>query len=126
MPFPLLLHRFLNFGRRSELLAIDYLRSLGYRVVTSSYRTKDGEVDIIGWDGEILAFIEVKARQSSEPPQDAVGYRKQQRVIRAAQAYLAKHHLRDACYRFDILTVSANPGCKPEFRLFRDAFHMYN
>ncbi|PYS51207.1 MAG: YraN family protein [Acidobacteria bacterium] len=126
MPFPLLLYRLLKFGRRSELLGIDYLRSLGYRVVTSSYRTKDGEVDIIGWDGDILAFIEVKARQSSEPPQDSVGHRKQRRVIRAAQDYLSRHHLQDASYRFDILAVTANPGCKPEFRLFRDAYRMYN
>ena len=126
MPFPLLLHRFLKFGRRSELLGIDYLRSVGYRIVSSGYWTRDGEVDIIGWEGDILAFVEVKARQSSDPPQDAVGHRKQQRVIRAARAYLAKHHLQDACCRFDILTVNANPGCTPEFRLFRDAFRMYN
>ncbi len=126
MPFPLLLHRFLTFGRRSELLGIDYLRSLGYRVVTSSYRTKDGEVDVIAWDGDVLVFIEVKARQSSEPPQDSVGHRKQTRVIRAAQAYLTRHHLQEAPYRFDILAVTAIPGCRPEFRLLRDAFRIYN
>src|SRR5206468_11264187 len=63
MPFPLLLHRFLTFGRRSELLGVDYIRSLGFRIVTSAYRTKDGEVDIIAWDDEVLVFSEVKARQ---------------------------------------------------------------
>src|SRR3954469_2289795 len=99
MPLPVLLHRILTFGRRSEILGIDYLRTKGYRIVTSGYRTKAGEVDVIAWDADILVFIEVKARQNDEPPEDSVGLRKQQRVIRAAQSYRTRHHLQDAPYR---------------------------
>lgn len=126
MPFPLLFHRLLTFGRRSEIQAIDYLRSLGYRVVTSAYRTKGGEVDIIAWDGDVLVFIEVKARRSSDPPEDSVGYIKQQRVIRAAESYIARHRLHEKPCRFDIVAITARAGSKPEFRLLRDAFGMYN
>jgi putative endonuclease len=124
MPFPLLLHRLLSFGRRSEILAIDYLRTVGYRIVTSGYRVKGGEVDVIAWENNVLVFVEVKARQNADPPEDAVGLRKQQRVIRAAQAYLSKHHLQDVEYRFDILAVTAMPRSQPEFRLLRDAFNV--
>ena len=126
MPFPLLLHRLLTFGRRSEILGLDYLRSVGFRIVTSPYRAKCGEVDIIAWEGNILVFVEVKSRQSAEPPEDSVGFRKRQRIIRAAQAYIARHRLHAAAYRFDILAVSTPRGAKPEFRLLRDAFNMYN
>ncbi|HYR90444.1 MAG TPA: YraN family protein [Terriglobia bacterium] len=126
MPFPLLLRRFLTFGRRSEILGIAYLRSLGYRVVTSGYRTRDGEVDVIAWEGEVLAFVEVKSLQSSEPPEDSVGDRKQKRIIRAAEAYIARHRLHSAPCRFDILSVTVLRGSRPEFRLLRDAFRMYN
>jgi len=126
MPFPLLFHRLLTFGRRSEIQAIDYLRSLGYRIVTSGFRAKGGEVDVIAWEGETLVFVEVKARQTTEPPEDAVGFRKQQRIIRAAQAYLSKHHRHEIQYRFDILAVTTVPGSQPKFRLLRDAFSMYN
>lgn len=126
MPFPLLLRRLISFGRRSEILGIDYLRSLGYRVVASSYRTKNGEVDIIAWDGDILVFLEVKARQSGDPPEDSVGFRKQERIKRAARTYLARHRLNGATYRFDILAVTTLAGHPPEFRLLRDAFRMYN
>jgi putative endonuclease len=126
MPFPLMLHRLLSFGRRSEILAIDYLRTLGYRIVTSGYRAKGGEVDVIAWEGNVLVFVEVKARQSAEPPEDAVGFAKQQRVIRAAKAYLSQHHLQDVEHRFDILAVTALPRSQREFRLLRDAFNMYN
>ena len=126
MPFPLLLRRFLPFGRSAEIGAIKYLRSVGFRIVTSGYRTKEGEIDVIAWEGDVLAFVEVKARRNVEPPEDSVGFHKQQRVIRAAKAYIARHRLHEAPYRFDILAITALPGSKPEFRLFRDAFGMYN
>ena len=123
MPFPLLFRRLLTFGRRSEILAIDYLRSLGYRIVTSGYRTTGGEVDVIAWDGATLVFVEVKARQTSEPPEDSVGYRKKQRIIRAARGYISRYRLHETPYRFDIVAVTSLPGSKPEFRLLRDAFN---
>jgi putative endonuclease len=122
VPFPLLFHRLLSFGRRSEIQAIDYLRTLRYRIVASGYRVKGGEVDVIAWDHDVLVFVEVKARKNSDPPQDAVGIKKQQRVIRAARAYMTKHRLHDTPYRFDILAVTAIPGAKPEFVLLHDAF----
>jgi len=122
MPFPLSLHRFLTFGRRSEILALDHLRSHGYRIVTSPYRTKTGEVDIIAWDGETLVFVEVKSRKNTDPPEDSVGPQKQQRIIRAAQSYISRYRLQDKPYRFDVLAVTSVPRSKPEFRLLRDAF----
>src|SRR5215467_550182 len=103
MPFPLLIHRLLTFGRCSEILALDHLRSRGYRIVTSSYRMKTGEVDIIAWDGDTLVFVEVKARKNTDPPEDSVGPQKQQRIIRAAQAYISRYRLQDKPYRFDVL-----------------------
>ena len=123
MPFPLFLHRLLSFGRRSELRAIDFLRTRGYRIVSSGFRTNAGEVDLIAWHGDVLVFIEVKARQNSDPPEDAVGYTKQQRIIRAAQAYISKHRLHDVPYRFDIVAVTVPPAGKPQFRLLPDAFN---
>jgi putative endonuclease len=122
MPFPLFLHRLLSFGRRSEILGADYLRSIGYRVVASGFRTRNGEVDIIAWDGEVLVFVEVKARQSGDPPEDAVNRSKQQRIARAANAYIARYRLQHVSHRFDILAVTSIPDGAPVFRLLRDAF----
>src|SRR5438477_12716071 len=85
MPFPMFLYRLLPFGRESELLGMEYLRSLGYRVVASSYRTQDGEVDIIAWGGEVLSFAEVKSLSTGGSPEGAVVAPKPQRIVRAAQ-----------------------------------------
>ena len=124
MPLPLFLYRWLPFGRKSEILGLSYLRSLGYRIVASPYRTKQGEVDIIAWDSDILVFIEVKSLHSSAPPEDAVGLRKRQRIIRAAQAYMSRHRLHDTPFRFDILAITSTTDSAPGFRLLRDAFHV--
>ena len=126
MPLPMFLYRLLPFGRESELLAMQYLRSLGYRVVASSYRTQGGEVDVIAWDGEVLTFVEVKSLSASGAPEDAVGARKRERIIRAAKTYIAKRRLHEKPCRFDILAVTRRRGSEPEFRLLRDAFAMYN
>jgi putative endonuclease len=122
MPLPLWWFRLLPFGRRSEIDGAAYLRSLGFKVVASGYRISAGEVDLIAWDGDQLVFIEVKSRHSEAPPEDAVGFRKQQRVIRAAHSYIARYRHFERSYRFDILAVTVLPGREPLFRLLRDAF----
>jgi putative endonuclease len=114
--------RVIPFGRRSEIDGAGYLRSIGFRVIASGYRTRAGEVDLIAWDGDVLVFVEVKALHSNAPPEGAVGLRKQRRVARAARSYLAQYRLHDRPCRFDILAVSVLPGQKPAFRLLREAF----
>jgi putative endonuclease len=114
--------RVVPFGRRSEIDGAAYLRSIGFRVIASGYRTRAGEIDLIAWEGEVLVFVEVKALRANAPPEDAVGRRKQQRVMKAARSYLSQYRLQEVPYRFDILAISARPGRKPEFRLLRDAF----
>jgi putative endonuclease len=125
MPLPMFLYRFLPFGRESEILGIDYLRSLGYRIVATGYRTQDGEVDIIAWDGDVLVFVEVKSLSSSGSPEDSVGPRKRERIIRAARTYIAKRRLHEKPCRFDILAVARTRDSEPDFRLLRDAFPMH-
>ena len=112
----------LRFWRRAEIKAAAYLRSIGYRVVASGYRVKEGEVDLIAWDNDVLVFVEVKSRKNSDAPEAAVGFTKQRRVIRAAQAYIAHHKLHETTYRFDIVAVNETAGQQPSYRLLRDAF----
>ena len=53
-------------GRRGERDAYFYLRKLGYVMVARNFRSprRRGEIDLIGWDKEVLCFIEVKTRTS--------------------------------------------------------------
>ena len=77
-------------GARAEALAAEFLEGLGYRVVTRNFRCQGGEIDLVAWDGPVLCFIEVRARESDEfgTPLETLDARKLRRVVHAARAYL--------------------------------------
>jgi len=114
----------LQRGRQGELTAYRHLRKLGYTVIARNYRTRDGrgEVDLIGWDGEYLAFIEVKTRRTDEfgAPEASIDSRKRQNILRAASDYLRRAGLEWSCARFD--TVSVVWREPVEIELQKDAF----
>src|SRR5215472_10343797 len=66
----------LRTGRRGEEDAYFYLRRLGYVMVARNFRLpgRRGEIDLIGWEDDVLCFIEVKTRTSHavEPAEAAV------------------------------------------------------
>ncbi len=116
----------LKTGERGETLAYWYLRQAGYTMVARNRRSRagSGEVDLIGWDGPVLAFVEVKTRMSAEtgPPETAVARGKQKRIAKAAQDYLRRLNKKHVNYRFDIASVAWNPEAGLQVRLIKDAF----
>lgn len=113
-------------GRRGERLAYWHLRQAGYTVVARNQRLRpgEGELDMVAWDGPVLAFVEVKTRSSGEagPPEIAVGPEQRRRILESAQTYLRRIQNREVCYRFDIASVSWAPDAGYQVRLIKDAF----
>jgi putative endonuclease len=111
-------------GRRGEDIAHRFLQRSGMTVVARNHRTPggSGEIDLIAWDGETLAFVEVKCRASADygPPERAIGPDKQQRIVRAAQDYARRAGIPWERVRFD--TVSVVLGRPPAVRHERDVF----
>lgn len=116
----------LETGRRGERLAYWHLRQAGYTVVARNQRLRpgEGELDMVAWDGPVLAFVEVKTRSSGEagPPEIAVGPEQRRRILESAQAYLRRIPSREVCYRFDIASVTWAPDAGYQVRLIKDAF----
>jgi len=116
-----------DLGVRGETLAYWYLRQAGYTVVARNWRARSGagELDLVGWEGPILAFVEVKTRasQAAGPPEEAVSPNKQKRVIRAAKEYLRQLRRKPGSCRFDVVSVSLHPQEGLQVRLIKDAFH---
>jgi len=110
-------------GDSGEWLAYRFLRSIGYQIVARKYKRRSGEIDLIGWDGQILAFIEVKFRTGLEHgrPEEAVNGRKQRQICRVAKQYRIAHKLCGINYRFDIVSIQGNPE-EPSIRVIKDAF----
>jgi putative endonuclease len=77
--------------------------------VARNYRTRNGsaEVDLIGWDGPSLVFIEVKSRASDDfgAPEDAVDIDKQVALIRAAGEYIHRLGVGWNNVRFDVVSI---------------------
>lgn len=110
-------------GMKGEMAAYAYLKRQGYRIVAHRYRSRSGEIDLIGWDGDILAFIEVKYRRNRlyGGPEDAVGPAKQRLICRAAADYRRGLRRRAAAWRFDIVGIQGSWE-DPEVFLIKDAF----
>jgi putative endonuclease len=93
--------------------------SLGYDIVARRFRGRWGELDIIAFDGPVLAFVEVKARASADfgEPWEFVDWQKQQRLRRTADEFITRYDLGQYGYRFDIVSVIGE-----RIELLRDAF----
>src|SRR5690349_2387821 len=97
-----------RIGQRGEEEAYFHLRKLGYVMVARNFRSprRRGEIDLIGWDKDVLCFIEVKTRTTRDvkPAEAAVDRSKQRELAAVAHEYL--HHLPPSCqFRFDVLSV---------------------
>ena len=115
----------LRTGRRGEEDAYFYLRRLGYVMVARNFRSprRHGEIDLIGWDKNVLCFVEVKTRTSRavKPAEAAVDQYKKKDLAAVAREYL-RHLPPDCPYRFDVVSVYYESLGHPTFELFRNAF----
>jgi putative endonuclease len=115
-------------GIRGETYAYWYLRRHGYIFVARNYTPRGikGELDLVGYDGETLAFVEVRTRTLREEltalPELSVTTDKQRVLIRTALRFLAERRVNNDSCRFDVLAIDNHPGHSPEVRLHKDAF----
>ena len=111
-------------GRRAEDLAHRFLQQRGMIIVARNYRPPSGagEIDLIGWDGDRLAFVEVKSRASEEfgAPDRAVDEEKQRFLERSARDYARRAGVDWNRVRFDIVSVVFSDPVL--LKLFADAF----
>jgi len=115
-------------GQHGEEEAYFYLRECGFVIVGRNFRSprRRGEIDLIGWEGDVLCFIEVKTRTSRAvmPAEAAVDEAKQRELVAVAREYLRPLAGKPAA-RFDILSIYLDRGgCSPQITLFRNAFSM--
>jgi putative endonuclease len=118
----------LETGRRGEEEAYFHLRAQGYVMVARNWRSprRHGEIDLIGWDGDVLCFVEVKTRTTREvkPAESAVDREKQRQIVGVAREYLRRLG-GSPQHRFDILSIYMEGGGRsPDMILFKNAFRV--
>lgn len=117
-------------GVRGETYAYWYLRRHGYIFIARNYTVPGikGEIDLVGYDGPALAFVEVKTRTMDPQnpplakPEDAVTFEKRRNLSRMARQFLAERRIPEAHCRFDVLGIETTPGQPPTVRLLKNAF----
>ena len=100
----------LIIGKKGETIAVEYLLKEGFDIVTTNWRYKHLEIDIIAKEGNQLVIVEVKSRHSNlfAEPEIAVDKKKQHLLAQAANAYIHKISHKGET-RFDIIGILFTP-----------------
>ena len=114
-----------QFGKKSENLAVWYLKKNGYKILEQNYRTQLGEIDIIAKEKKTIVFVEVKSRKSIRygNPKWAVTLKKQRKISMVALQYLKSIRQTDARARFDVVAIISNRD-EPQIEIVKNAFEL--
>ena len=101
-------------GRAAEQAAQQALAAAGFTVIESNFRVRGAELDVVCRDDVGLAFVEVRARAPSDiEPSATILAPKFRTMLRGARAWLARHRVTDASWRFVVVAVVLDPGGHP-------------
>ncbi|MGZ4964663.1 MAG: YraN family protein [Limisphaerales bacterium] len=114
----------LRHGRLGENAAKKYLRKQGLKFLTSNFKSKRGEIDLVFRDGDCLVFVEVKTRSSEDwtRPAAAVDFDKQRKLSLCGLDYLRLLRNPQIKFRFDIVEVLLDDGVISEIRHLPNTF----
>lgn len=100
-----------TFGRLGEVEACQYLKQKNYKIITTNFRTRAGEIDIIAQKDDKLIFVEVKARigDIKGKPYESVTYWKLNHLKKAVYFYLIKNNLLNGKLRLDVISIEFFP-----------------
>lgn len=107
-------------GARGEAAAADFLvKRHGFAIVARNWRSprdRRDEIDLVARDGDVLVFVEVKARAAEAlvPGYFAVNERKKRALRRAVHAYLGALAEPPRTFRFDVVEVSLSDRLPPQ------------
>ena len=82
-----------DFGSSGEDLAAKELKRQGYTILCRNYRQKPGEIDIIAKKADVVYFVEVKSKHSSDfaTPADSVNAKKRKHIANTAMVWFMEH-----------------------------------
>ncbi len=111
-------------GQLIEQQTAQWLTARGIRLLTANFRSRFGEIDIIGRDGDFIVFFEVRYRRHQHfgGAAPSVDYRKQKKLLKTASFYYLRNPGAAKCpARFDVIAVSHNNNAL-EFTWHKAAF----
>ena len=101
-------------GEYYEEKALEYLKKQGFFLCARNFRVRQGEIDLIGYDGDALVFVEVKYRRGKGliHAMASVTYRKQVQISRISLFYLNKNKISlSQAIRYDVVAIDDEEIC---------------
>jgi putative endonuclease len=97
----------IDTGKRGEALALNYLKHHGYRILETNFRTRYGEIDIIGRKKDYLVFFEVRAKKnlSYGLPEESISAAKASHLRAAAYYFIRTHSNLPESWRIDFIAI---------------------
>ncbi|MCB9799802.1 MAG: YraN family protein [Candidatus Omnitrophica bacterium] len=111
-------------GRRGEIVASAYAVRNGLQILEKNFRCPLGEIDLICRRNDKIIFVEVKTRSdwSFGTPQEAVGKRKQDKLMRLAEWYLKETGQTGKQVCFAVAAITWPENLEPQLKWIEDAF----
>ena len=98
-----------KLGRVGENIAKKYLQDLGYELITTNFRTKKGEIDIICRKSKDLVLVEVKSLRTTNfgSGEERISKTKQKKLIKTTYQFLGhRPEFESLGIRFDVIVVN--------------------
>jgi len=101
-----------NLGKNGEEIAVEYLKSLEYQIITRNFRCRFGEIDIIAYKDHTYIFVEVKTRKSLSfgRPAEAINRTKKNHLLNVAHFFIQYRRLNGCNFRFDAIEIITIPN----------------
>ncbi|TSC90695.1 MAG: putative endonuclease [Parcubacteria group bacterium Gr01-1014_2] len=118
-----------ELGFLAEGIARHYLIKKGYKILAANYKMSFGEVDIVAQKDDVVIFAEVKANNKlyeGLEPEMRVDYKKKNKLIGLATAYMLNKKLSDFPWQIDIISVIFDSeNKKANIKHFKNAVNNY-
>jgi putative endonuclease len=101
-------------GQYAEGLAAEFLLSQGYAILAKNWHCAEGGLDIVAQKHDVVVFVEVRARMTTDSAFESINPRKQQRLQKAAYQFLAAHGLDEALWQIDVIGVALPRSGAPQ------------
>ena len=113
-----------KIGNLGEDAACQYIEKLGFTILERNWRFSKAEIDIIAKDGEVLVFLEVKAKSYTffGAPEESITAHKENLIVDAAGQYMIKIG-HDWEIRFVIISIVFDRELRPSISHFKDHFY---
>lgn len=101
-------------GTDYEQKAMEFLTKQGFRIKDINFRTRQGEIDIIGYDGNVLVFVEVRFRKKLGivGALESVNLRKQRQICKMSLFYMNRYKIAmNIQIRYDVVAMSESEIC---------------